>query len=175
MAAAAGKAAAVNVEDDRQLVLGCCVGRGPDVQEQAVLAVSVSLALAELVVVEGFSGCGGFVIEGAGLVAAGTVLGGIIDTVPVGDGDGELPPPGGGVANALVSGNGPATGKPCRRSRRRAWCAQSSWGKPPCLTPPLSGPGCPRPQTGRGQRRKGGWRSFRCIAFPAGSHRQCWW
>ena len=105
VAAAAGKAAAVNVEDDRQSVPGSCVSRGPDVQEQAVLAVSVSLALAELVVIEGFSGCGGFVIEGAGLVTAGTVLGGIIDTVPVGDGDRELPPPGGGVANALVGGN----------------------------------------------------------------------
>ena len=105
VAAAAGKAAAVNVEDDRQPVPGSCVSRGPDVQEQAVFAVSINFALAELVVVEGFSGCGGFVIEGAGLVTAGTVLGGIVDTVPVGDGDGELPPPGGGVADALVSGN----------------------------------------------------------------------
>ena len=33
VAAAAGKAAAVNVEDDRQSVLGSCIGRGPDVQE----------------------------------------------------------------------------------------------------------------------------------------------
>ena len=105
VAAAAGEAAAVNVEDDRQPVIGSCVSRGPDVQEQAVLAVSVSLALAELVVVERFSGCGGFIIEGTGLVAAGTVPGGIIDAVPVGDGDGELPPPGGGVADTLVSGD----------------------------------------------------------------------
>lgn len=89
VAAAAGKAAAVNVEDDRQSVLGSCIGRGPDVQEQAVLAVGVRFALAELVVIEGFSGCGGFVIEGAGLVTAGTVPGGIVDTVPVGDGDGD--------------------------------------------------------------------------------------
>ena len=24
-------------------------------------------------------------------------------------------------------------------------------------------------------RRKDGWRSFRCTAFPAGNHPQCWW
>ena len=54
--AAAGKAAAVDVYQNGQLIADFGSLGGKDVQEQAVLAVGISFALAELVVVKGLFG-----------------------------------------------------------------------------------------------------------------------
>ena len=102
VAAAAAEAAAVNVEDDRQLAFRTGIGGGPDIQKKAVLTVGIGLAKAELLIIKGFFRHLGLVVKGARLVAAGTVGGGFIDAVPVGHSLGVSPALGCGVADPLV-------------------------------------------------------------------------
>ena len=100
--AAAGEAAAVDIDEHRQLVaflggIGC-----EDIQEQTVLAVGVNITLAELMIIEDLFQILFLIVERAGLIGAGTVLAGIVYAIPVGDLNGIFPASGGGVADALV-------------------------------------------------------------------------
>ena len=103
MAAAAGEATAVDVEQDGQLLPFLHVFGGEDVQEQAVLAVCIAFALTELVVVEILLFIQLLVIEGPGLIGAVAVLGRIVNAFPGSYLFGIFPASGGGVTDALVS------------------------------------------------------------------------
>ena len=105
--AAAGEAAAVDVDQNGQIIPLLGSFGDENVQKQAILAVGIRLALPKLVVVEDLLEILFLVVEGAGLVGAVSILGGVIDALPVGHLGGILPPSGGGVADALV-GDGPA-------------------------------------------------------------------
>ena len=67
------------------------------------------LALAEFVIVEGFLHNLFFIIEGPGLVAAVTIVVSLIDTFPVGNELGMLPPLGCGITDAFVSSDAGVT------------------------------------------------------------------
>ena len=105
MAAAAGKTAAMDVHQNGQFVALTGISGRPDIQKQAVLAVGVGFTLAELIVVEDLLEVLFLVIEGAGLIGAVAVPGGIIDAFPAGHLFGVFPTAGCGITDALVGGN----------------------------------------------------------------------
>ena len=102
VSAAAGKTAAVDIENYRQLAVGRGIGGRPDVQKQAVLTVAVAFAAAELIIIKRLFRNLRFIVKGAGLVAAGTIFGCFVHAIPVGHGFGVAPARSGSVANALV-------------------------------------------------------------------------
>ena len=109
--AAAGKTAAVDIDQHRQLIPGLGGIGGKHVEEQAVLAVGIGLALAELVVIEDLFQILLFVIKCPGLIRAAAVRRGIVDALPAGDLHRILPSARGGIADAFVRGG---TGYPSR-------------------------------------------------------------
>jgi hypothetical protein len=101
VAAAAFKAAAVDIDDNGQLPL--CLYGSKDVEEEAIFAIFVSFALAEFVIVKVLFYIFFFVIKGPGLVGASAIPGGIVNTLPAFYLLGIFPPTGGGITNALIS------------------------------------------------------------------------
>ena len=100
VAAAAGVAAAVDVHQHRHLFLDSF--RSEDIEEQTILAVGEIAALAELIIVENFLLIFCLCEIGSGLVAGGTVLGGIVHALPACDGLGIFPAACGGIADTLI-------------------------------------------------------------------------